>query len=100
MLIVHVEVHVKENKVNDFLQATLKNAEHSLKEPGVARFDVLQNQKDPTCFLLNEVYLTDDDPARHKETEHYKIWREAVEDMMERPRSSVRYTNCYPPEVP
>ncbi len=96
MLIVQVHVHVKSECVEAFRAATLENARNSVQEPGVARFDVLQQQDDPTRFQLVEVYRTPDDPARHKETAHYQTWRDAVVDMMAEPRSSVRYDNAFP----
>jgi autoinducer 2-degrading protein len=96
MLIVNVHVHVKEGMEGAFREATLLNAENSVKESGVARFDVLQQQDEPTRFLLVEVYRTPMDPARHKETEHYLKWRQTVEDMMAEPRYAVKYDNLYP----
>jgi len=96
MYIVHVHVHVHANRVEDFEQATLENARHSLKEPGLARFDVLQQQDDPTHFILVEVYRTPADPAKHKETAHYKNWRDTVESMMAEPRRSVKFANLFP----
>ena len=99
MLIVHVHVHVKTDFVEAFKQATLANARQSVQEPGIARFDVVQQQDDPTRFALVEVYRTADDPARHKETPHYQTWREAVADMMAEPRRSVKYGNVYPDEA-
>jgi len=99
MLIVHVFVHVKAEMVEDFKAATIENAKNSVQEPGVARFDVLQQQDDPTRFVLVEVYRTPEDPARHKETAHYQKWRDAVADMMAEPRSSAKYTNVFPQEA-
>lgn len=96
MLIVHVHVHVKPDFIDAFREATLENARHSLQEPGIARFDVIQQQDDPTRFVLVEVYRTADDPARHKETPHYARWRDAVAEMMAEPRYSVKYTNLFP----
>lgn len=96
MFIVHVHVHVKPDSIDAFREATLENARHSLQEPGIARFDVIQQQDDPTRFVLVEVYRTADDPARHKETPHYARWRDAVADMMAEPRYSVKYTNLFP----
>jgi len=96
MIIVHVSVHVNSDAVESFTQATLENARNSVKEPGIARFDVLQDESDPTRFLLIEVYRTADDPARHKETAHYATWRDAVAPMMAEPRSSVRYRQLTP----
>jgi autoinducer 2-degrading protein len=99
MLIVHVFVHVKPDQVEAFKAATLENAHNSVQEPGIARFDVLQQQDDPARFVLVEVYRTADDPARHKETAHYQAWRDTVEAMMAEPRSSVKYGNIYPNEA-
>ena len=96
MLIVHVFVHVKPDQVEAFKATTLENARNSLKEAGIARFDIIQQQDDPTRFVLVEIYRTADDPARHKETAHYKTWRETVDDMMAEPRSSIKYANIFP----
>ena len=92
MLIVHVHVHIHPGDVEAFRAATLANARESVQEPGVARFDVLQQQDDPTRFLLIEIYRTAEDPARHKATAHYAAWRDTVEPMMAEPRRSVKYT--------
>ena len=99
MLIVHVHVHVKPECVQAFRQATIENARHSVQEPGIARFDVIQQADDPTRFILVEVYRTPDDPARHKETAHYKTWRDAVADMMAEPRTSVKFANVFPDDA-
>ncbi len=96
MLIVLVHVHVKGECVEAFREATIENARASVKEPGVARFDVLQQEADPARFMLVEVYRSDDAPAAHKETPHYAKWRDAVADMMAEPRTSRRYVNVFP----
>lgn len=96
MLIVHVHVHVKPECLEAFRQATVENSQHSVQEPGIARFDVVQQQDDPTRFVLIEAYRTADAPAKHKETAHYAKWRDTVADMMATPRSSVKYTNIAP----
>jgi len=98
MLIVHVFVHVKPDQVEAFKAATVLNASASVKEPGIARFDVVQRQDDPTRFVLVEVYRTADDPARHKETDHYESWRDTVADMMAEPRSNLKYAGVFPDE--
>ena len=98
MFVVHVYVHVKPEAVEAFKGATVENARNSMQEPGIARFDVVQQLDDPTRFVLVEVYRTPDDPARHKETAHYQTWRNAVADMMAEPRSSVKYGNVHPGE--
>ena len=98
MLVVHVFVHVKPDDVEAFKTATIENARDSLREPGVARFDIARQQDDPTRFVLVEVYRTPDDPAIHKETPHYQKWRDTVADMMAEPRKSIKYTDIFPDE--
>lgn len=96
MYIVHVHIHVKAESVESFIQATLHNASKSVKEQGVARFDVLQDAGDLTRFVLVEVYKTPEDALKHKETEHYLTWRDTVSDMMEEPRKGIQYNNLFP----
>ena len=96
MIIVHVFVHVKPDDAAAFEAATRENARHSIEEPGVVRFDLVRQEDDPTRFLLIEIYRTAEDPARHKETAHYKRWRETVEPMMAEPRRSTRYVALVP----
>ncbi len=98
MLIVHVHVHVKPDSIEAFRKATLQNAQKSIEEPGIARFDVLQNQQDPNRFILVEVYRTEFAPAQHKETAHYAQWRDTVEPMMAEARTSIKFTNVFPGE--
>jgi autoinducer 2-degrading protein len=99
MLIVHVFVHVKPESVEAFKAATLENARNSIQEPGIARFDLIQQTEDPTRFVLVEVYRDADAPARHKETAHYARWRDAVAPMMAEPRTSIKYTNLFPDDA-
>lgn len=96
MLIVHVFAHVKPDSIEAFRQASVENARHSVKEPGVARFDVIQQADDPSRFVLVEVYRTPEAPAAHKETAHYQAWRDAVAPVMAEPRASVKYANVFP----
>ncbi len=98
MLVVHVHVQVKPECVEAFKAATVANARASVQEPGIARFDVVQQADDPTRFVLVEVYRTADAPARHKETAHYAVWRDAVAPMMAVPRTSVKFGNVFPDE--
>jgi autoinducer 2-degrading protein len=98
MLIVHVHIHLKPEHIDPFKQATLANARASIQEPGIARFDVLQQPDDPTRFVLVEAYRTADAPAAHKETKHYQTWRDTVAPMMAEPRTSVKFTNLFPPD--
>jgi len=98
MLVVNVHVRVKPESVEVFKQASIENAAQSVQEPGVARFDVIQQADDPTRFLLVEVYRTKDAAAQHKETAHYAKWRDAVAGMMAEPRASVKYDSIFPPD--
>jgi (4S)-4-hydroxy-5-phosphonooxypentane-2,3-dione isomerase len=94
--VVHVEVHVKPDGVDAFLRATRDNAAHSLEEPGVARFDVVQDAGDPTRFVLVEAYRDAAAAAAHKETAHYRAWRDAVGELMAEPRSSRTFASVFP----
>jgi len=96
MFIVHVHVNVKPQYVDAFREASIDNAENSVQEAGVARFDVIQQLDKPNRFVLIEVYRTAEDPARHKETAHYAKWRDTVEEMMAEPRQAVKFNNIYP----
>ena len=96
MLVVHVHVQVLPEAVDAFIAATRDNAGHSVQEPGIARFDVVQQADDPTRFVLVEVYRTADAPAQHKETAHYQRWRDTVAPMMAAPRQSVKFSNVFP----
>jgi autoinducer 2-degrading protein len=96
MLVVHVDVHIRPERIGDFLAATVINARASLAEPGVLRFDVIQDQADPAHAVLVEVYQDDEASAAHKLTPHYATWRETVAEMMAEPRQSVRYSAVFP----
>ena len=98
MLVVHVHVRVKAGRVEEFLAATLVNARASLAEPGVLRFDVIQDEADAAHVVLVEVYRNDDASAAHKLTPHYAAWRDAVADMMAEPRASTRFSAVFPPD--
>ena len=99
MLVVHVHVHVKPEWVEAFKQATVENASNSVQEPGIARFDVIQQADDPTRFILVEVYRSQEATVKHKETAHYGRWRDAVADMMAEPRTSVKFSNVFPDDT-
>ena len=96
MLIVQVHVHVKKGMTEQFIEATTKNALKSIQEPGIARFELLKQKEDQERFILIEVYRDSNAPEKHKETEHYDQWREAVEPMMAEPRKSIKYINIFP----
>ena len=99
MFIVHVFVHVKPGTEEAFKTATIENAHNSVQEPGIARFDVVQQADDPTQFVLVEVYRTEADAGKHKETAHYQTWRDTVADMMAEPRGSRKYVDVFPDDA-
>jgi autoinducer 2-degrading protein len=96
MLVAHIQVRVKPEFIEAFKQATLANARESVTEPGIARFDILQQQDDPSRFIFIEVYRNLEATAAHKETKHYAMWRDTVAPMMAEPRSNVKFTNVFP----
>lgn len=96
MRIVHVDVRVHPERVAEFLAATERNARASLAEQGVLRFDVVQDDADPAHVVLVEVYRDDAAAAAHKQTEHYAGWRDAVAELLQRPRESVRFSAVVP----
>ena len=99
LIVVHVHVRVLPGAVDAFRAASIENARESIREPGIARFDVVQSTEDPTRFVLVEVYRTAEAPAAHKATVHYARWRDAVADLMAEPRSSVKYVNVAPDDA-
>ncbi len=96
MPIVFVSAHVKPEYIEAFIKATIDNASHSIEEPGVARFDVFQQNDDLSRFTLVEIYKTDADPARHRETAHYLRWKDTVAPMMAEPRTRTEYRMVFP----
>jgi quinol monooxygenase YgiN len=99
MLIVIVRVQVRPECIDAFRAAALENARQSVMEPGIARFDVLQQPDDPARFVLVEAYRDAAAPARHKETAHYATWRDAVAPMMAAPRTSEKFQNLFPDDA-
>ena len=96
MLVVLVYCQPKPDYIESFRQACIENASNSVKEPGIARFDVLQDNEDPTRFILVEVYRTPEDPAKHRETAHYQKWRDTVAEMLAEPRTRTMNHNVFP----
>ena len=99
MLVVHVHVRVLPGRVEDFLAATLVNAQASVTEPGVLRFDVVQDQADPAHVVLVEVYRDADASRAHKDTAHYAAWRDTVAEMMAEPRAPTTFAAVFPAET-
>jgi (4S)-4-hydroxy-5-phosphonooxypentane-2,3-dione isomerase len=99
MHILHVQVHVKPEFLDEFQRATIENAKHSVQEPGCTRFDVIQQTDEPTRFVLVEIYRDAESHAAHRETPHYKAWVETVTAMLVEPRTRVFYRNVYPSDT-
>jgi autoinducer 2-degrading protein len=99
MLVVHVHIRVKPEHLDGFLTESRRNAASSLQEPGVRRFDVLQDEADETHVVLNEVYADQAAADAHKQTSHYARWQEAVAEMMAEPRTRTRFTSVFPDEA-
>ena len=96
MQILIVNIHIKPERIEAFKAATDENARASRQEPGVARFDFLQQTDDPSRFVLCEVYRDQAAVAAHKETAHYRAWVTAVDGMFAEPRTRALYTNVSP----
>jgi autoinducer 2-degrading protein len=99
MYIVIVDIHVKPEKVSDFIAETMKNVKKSLQEDGILRFDFLQDKSDSSRFVLYEVYIHSDDQIKHRDSVHYNYWKEAVGDMMAEPRHGVKFLNISPSDL-
>ncbi len=98
MFIIHVFCHVKPDKVEEFKASIIENARNSIQEPGIARFDVIQQADDPTRFVLAEAYRSQEDNAKHRETAHYKKWAALATELLAEPRSRIVYNNVFPDE--
>jgi quinol monooxygenase YgiN len=96
MHILHVNIHVKPDCLDEFRAATIENASHSVQEPGCARFDVIEQADDPTRFMLVEIYRDEQALAAHRESPHYRAWVERATDMLAEPRTRIFYRNVYP----
>ena len=96
MVIVHIFIKIKPDMLEPFKAATLKNAQNSIKEPGILRFGFIQQEDDPLSFLLVEVYKDSNAIAQHKETSHYDEWCKSAEHMIAEPRKRIKYVNIFP----
>jgi quinol monooxygenase YgiN len=99
MLILIVHIHIKTEHIEAFREATIENGRNSLQEPGIARFDFMQQSDDPSRFVLYEVYRDTAATVAHKETAHYHAWLAKVDHMFAEPRTRALYTNVYPPDA-
>jgi autoinducer 2-degrading protein len=96
MVVACVHVRVKSEYVDDFIAASKENHLGSVREEGNLRFDICQSRQDPTVFLLYEAYSSQEAAAAHKETVHYRKWRDSVTDWMAEPRSADQYSLLFP----
>jgi (4S)-4-hydroxy-5-phosphonooxypentane-2,3-dione isomerase len=98
MQVIFVHVQVKPEYIEQFKALCIDNASNSVQEPGIARFDVVQNVDDPTRFVLIEAYRNADAPGQHKATAHYARWRDGATGMMAEPRSTMKYESVFLPD--
>ena len=91
-----VHVHVKPEHISDFIEASRRNHEASVQEPGNRRFDVLQSTEQPGWFVLYEAYASAGEAAAHKQTPHYQQWRDDVADWMTAPRKGLSFNGLFP----
>jgi len=96
MFVTLVQVYVTEEHIQDFIAASAANHKSSVQEPGNLRFDILQSPDEPGHFILYEAYRTRQDAAAHKETGHYRSWRDTVADWMAQPRQGIPFNGLYP----
>lgn len=96
MHVLMVHIHVKPERLEDFLEIVRDNASNSVLEAGVVRFDVFQQKDDPTRITLVEVYHAAEDYQKHITTAHFLRFRDRVEDMMAEPRTRMVYSNIFP----
>jgi (4S)-4-hydroxy-5-phosphonooxypentane-2,3-dione isomerase len=96
MIVTTVTVYVKNNHIQDFINATTLNHQCSIKESGNLRFDVLQSKDDETRFLLYEAYVSEEASLLHKKTAHYIKWRDTVVDWMSLPREGIAHSVIAP----
>lgn len=95
MVVTIVKIHVKQDDIEGFIQATKLNHQGSIKESGNIRFDIIQQEDDPSRFVLYEAFKSKNDITKHKETAHYKQWRKTVDAMMAETRSAVVYSGLF-----
>ena len=96
MIVLAVSIKIKPERIGEFVDATRRNHEGSVAEPGCLRFDVVQDTEDPGHFMLYEVYEDQTAVDAHRGTEHYARWRDAVEDLLTEPRTRVLYRSVFP----
>jgi (4S)-4-hydroxy-5-phosphonooxypentane-2,3-dione isomerase len=90
-----VTAHILENETETFIQKTLEYALATQKEHGNLRYDILQSEDDPTCFVIYEVYRTKEDFLLHRETPHSLKWKAEIENIMAKPRERIRCHSIY-----
>jgi len=77
MFIALVKLQVKPELNDEFKNAILKNAELSVqRDPGCVRFDVLQQEDDPTRWFLYEVYDKEQAWVDHRAAAHFLAFKE------------------------
>ncbi len=85
MLTVQVTFIVQQNRIQDFIDITRFNVENSRNEQGIRTFSFYRKAGSENVFVLFEAYNTKQDQEFHRETEHFRIWKKAVSDLLEKP---------------
>ena len=78
MLIFQFHHYIKPEFVEAYRDAIVENARHTLLEPGIIRFDVLQDKKNPTHFSLFEAYQDAAARETHLTMPYFLKWKETV----------------------
>ena len=97
MIAIFVTIKIKDGFVDQFKQASLKDSQGSVKdEPGCFRFDILQNNEHQNEFHLYEVYENPHALDAHRDTPHYKKWRQTVEPWFDGELNRVSMNTIFP----
>ncbi|MDN2485159.1 (4S)-4-hydroxy-5-phosphonooxypentane-2,3-dione isomerase [Kosakonia sacchari] len=91
-----VEINIKPDRVDEFLEVFRANHEGAIREPGNLRFDVLQDPKVKTRFFIYEAYRDEAAVQAHKETPHYRACVAKLEELMSEPRKKRSFIGLLP----
>ncbi len=98
MYIFQVHHYIKPELIEEYKTATLENAQKSILEPGVIRFDVFQDTTNPAHFSLFEVYRDTDARDAHLTTEHFLKWKDVYLQTQERRGNGDEFNALFPDE--
>lgn len=96
MIATIVNIWVKPDNIDEFIEASRKNHINSIREPGNLKFDILQDAVDPSKFTFYEVFESETDVITHKNTAHYLEWRDSVANWMAKTREGIKHHVVFP----